>query len=190
MPSRKRSGTSSSSQSGSKSSRGANGSTPRSRGSRVAGAGPRATPPGSGGAQRVAGKSAKGSVPGKKPSEQSPQTGRSPGKTRRRACVLCGRMFTPTPQSSSTRKYCSQCRRTNPAISKPGPPAKQQGATKVGRTCRDCGKTIPKSRKSSERLCADCEPSPKPAKRVKGWHPQGRSVRAILCGSPGLGKRR
>ena len=190
MPSRKRSGASNSGQSGIKPSRDANGPTPWSRGSRATGTDPRAALRGSDGSQRVVGKSAKGSVPRKKRSERSPQTERSPGKARRRACVLCGRMFTPNPQSSSTRKYCGQCRQTNPAISKAGPPPKRQGATSVGRACQRCGKTVPKSRKSSGWLCEDCERSPKPVKRVKGWRPQGRSVRAILCGSPGLGKRR
>ena len=135
MPSRKRSRASNSGQIGSNPSRDANGLISRSRGGRsmAAGTEPRAVLPGSGAAQRVAGKSAKGAVPRKKPSEQSPQAERSPGKPRRRKCVLCGRLFKPSPQSPSTRKYCSQCRQAHPEFGMAAPSAKRQVAANAGR---------------------------------------------------------
>jgi hypothetical protein len=135
MPFRKRSGVSNSGQSGSKPDRDANGLNSRSRGdSKVLGAaGSGAALPGSGAAQRVAGKSTKAAAPRKKPAEQSPQAERFSGKLRRRACVLCGRLFKPSPQSPSTRKYCSQCRQAHPEWGKATPSAKRQVAANAER---------------------------------------------------------
>jgi hypothetical protein len=134
MPSRKRSGASNSGQSESKPGRDANGLNSRSRGgSKAPGAGSGAAQPGSGPAQRVVGKSANGAAPRKKPGEQSPQAERSSDKPRRRACVLCGRLFKPSPQSPSTRKYCSQCRQAHPEFGKATPSAKRQVAANARR---------------------------------------------------------
>ena len=134
MPSRKRSGAGNSGQSGSKPGRDANGLDSRSRGGgEVPGTGSGAALPGSGATQRDAGKSTKGAASRKKPAKQSPQAERSSGKPRRRKCVLCGRLFKPSPQSPSTRKYCSQCHQAHPEFGKATPSAKRQVAANAGR---------------------------------------------------------
>jgi hypothetical protein len=125
----------------------------------------------------------------KRPAQSLPQ--RASGKARKRPCVLCGRIFKPTPESSSTRKYCKTCRQTRvKETSKAVSSGKKQKATSAADICRRCGQPVPKGRKSREGLCEACERPAQPVSRAKNRRPRSNSVRAILCGSPGLGKRR
>lgn len=162
----------------------------RSGGPRTAGTDPRSMLAGSHKTQEDVGEPTERAVPRKRESAQSLPK-RTSGKARRRPCVLCGRIFKPTPQSSSTRKYCKSCRPTNSEeTGKAVSLGKKKKAVGVAHTCRRCGQPVPKSRKSWGWLCEGCERPARPVSRAMDRRPQSNSVKAVLCGLPGLGKRR
>lgn len=182
MPSRKRSGASNSGQSGSKPGRDANGLNSRSRGgSKAPGAVSGSALPGSGAIQRAVGKSTKGAAPRKKPAEQSPQAERSSGEPRRRKCVLCGRLFKPSPQSPSTRKYCRQCRQAHPEFGNATPSAKRQVAANAGRAMSRKKKSAPLTG-----VCAVCGIRVRVRKDGKTWSHLRIKEKPAICQGAGM----
>jgi hypothetical protein len=129
--------------------------------------------------------------PAEKTGSAQPPPGNTSGKTRRRACVLCGRMFAPTPQNSSTRKYCRVCRPTSPKEPARAVSPDRRGKSASGaRLCPRCGQPVPNNRKTWGWLCEGCERPTQPASRARGRRARSNSVRAVLSGLPSLGKRR